>query len=113
MPIVADATITNVNPATSLGYTNYFYAQLEDNLIHGYNITWAAENTTIDAGSEFIVQGEPGLSGTHLSVSTLPNAGGGNNVIVFYQTVGNDITEYTRPLVAGQWSAVNIPIPNM
>jgi hypothetical protein len=81
-------------------------------MIHGYNISWNAENTTIDTSTEFIVQGEPGISGTHLSVSTIPNDGGGNSLIVFYQTVGNDITEYTRPLVAGQWSAVNIPIPN-
>lgn len=107
----APATIKNANPATSLGYTNYFYAQLDDDLLHGYNITWGAENTTIDAGSEFIVGSTPGISGTHFSVSAIPNPGGGNNIIVFYQAKGNDVTEYTRDLVAGQWSSVNIQIP--
>ena len=81
-------------------------------MIHGYNISWAAENTTTVDGSEFVVQGDPGISGTHLSVSAIPNSGGGNSIIVFYQTEGNDITEYTRDLIAGQWSSLDIPIPN-
>ena len=81
-------------------------------MIHGYNISWAAENSTIMGGSEFIVEGDPGISGTHLSVSAIPNSGGGNSIIVFYQIEGNDITEYTRDLVAGQWSSLGIPIPN-
>ena len=81
-------------------------------MLHGYNVTWSAENTTIQAGSDFIVGSTPGISGTHFSVSAIPNPGGGNNIIVFYQAVGNDVTEYTRDLVAGQWSSVNIQIPN-
>lgn len=109
---IAPISIKNANPSSSLGYTNYFYAQLEDNMIHGYNMTWAAENTTIQAGSEFVVGDTEGISGTHLSVSAIPNQGGGNNIIVFYQVEGNDVTEYTRDLDAGQWSSVNIPIPN-
>ena len=104
--------INNVNPATSLGYTNYFYAQMANNgMLQGQNITWAAENTSIVASDTFTVQGEPGLSGTHLSVSAIPNTSGGNNLVVFYQTNGSDISEYTRDLVAGQWSSVDIPIP--
>jgi len=58
----------------------------------------------------FTVQGEPGLPGTHLSVSAIPNNSGGNNVVVFYQTNGSDISEYTRDLYAGQWSAIDIPL---
>jgi hypothetical protein len=84
---------------------------LDDNLLHGYNITWGAENTSINAGSEFSVGSTPGISGTHFSVSAIPNPGGGNNIIVFYQAKGNDVTEYTRDLVAGQWSSVDIQIP--
>ncbi|TKA81928.1 hypothetical protein B0A55_01921 [Friedmanniomyces simplex] len=104
--------INNVNPATSLGYTNYFYAQMADNdMINGYNISWAAENTSIVDADSFTVQGEPGLSGTHLSVSAIPNTSGGNDLLVYYQTTGSDISEYTRDLVAGQWSSVDIPIP--
>ena len=102
-----------MDPATSLGYTNYFYAQIaDDSTIHGYNISWAAENTTIIPDSDFAVGVDPGIPGTHLSVSAIPNLGGGNTIIVFYQVVGNDVTEYTRDLIGGQWSTVDIPIPN-
>lgn len=104
--------INNVNPATSLGYTNYFYAQMADtDMIMGYNISWGAENTTFVTGDSFTVEGEPGLSGTHLSVSAIPNFSGGNDLVVFYQTNGSDISEYTRDLVAGQWTSSSIPIP--
>ena len=77
--------------------------------VNGYNISWAAENTTIQ--QPFTVQGELGLAGTHMSVTALPNTSGGNDILVFYQTNGTDISEYTRDLVAGQWSSVSIPIP--
>lgn len=80
----------------------------DDHMINGYNISWAAEHTSIVADSKFTVQGQPGIPGTHLSVSAIPNTGGGNSVIVFYQTEGNDITEYTRDLIAGQWAEVTI-----
>ncbi|KAI5362178.1 hypothetical protein Slin14017_G074150 [Septoria linicola] len=103
--------INNIHPATSLGYTNYFYAQDEASLLFkGYNISWAAENTTILREDTFTVQGEPGLPGSHLSVSAIPNVSGGSDVVVFYQTNGSDISEYTRDLVAGPWAAVGIPL---
>ncbi|KAK5127916.1 hypothetical protein LTR85_005033 [Meristemomyces frigidus] len=106
--------VNNVNPATSLGYTNYFYAQMADtNMINGFNISWAAENTTIMTadGDTFTVDGEPGIPGTHLSVSALPQQSGGDIIVAFYQTTGSDITEYTRDLVAGQWTSSAIAIP--
>lgn len=109
--VKSSIAINNVNSATSLGYTNYFYAQMADNdMISGYNISWAAENTSF-VGESFTVDGKPGLSGTHMSVSAIPNNSGGNDLVVFYQTEGDDISEYTRDLVAGQWSSVDIPIP--
>ena len=80
-------------------------------MIHGYGIDWAAEKTRIESNSSFVVQGEPGISGTHLSVTKISNAGGGHSILVFYQVDGNDITEYTRDLIAGQWSTVDIVIP--
>jgi hypothetical protein len=102
-----------VNPATSLGYTNYFYAQMANNEINGYNISWDAENTSFIDKDMFTVGGDPGLSGTHLSVTALPNQSGGDDINVFYQTVGDDVTEYTRDLKVGQWSGVNIRIPDV
>ncbi|KAK5743144.1 hypothetical protein LTR17_002905 [Elasticomyces elasticus] len=104
--------INNVNPATSLGYTNFFYAQMaDDNMVNGYNISWAAENTSIVVADSFTVQGEPGISGTHLSVSALPNSSGGSDLVVFMQTNGSDVSVFTRDLVAGQWTGSSLPIP--
>lgn len=108
----ASISIPNVNPSTSLGYTNYFYAQMADtNKINGYNISWDAENTSFVDQDMFTVGGAAGLPGTHLSVTALPNQSGGDDINVFYQTVGDDVTEYTRDLEVGQWSEVNIDIP--
>lgn len=108
--------IKNVNPSTSLGYTNYFYAQMADtNMINGYNVSWAAENTTIldGDGDTFTVASDPGLPGTHLSVTALPDQSGGNTILVFYQTNGSDITEYTRDFLGGQWTGAALEIPSI
>ena len=110
----ASISIPNVNPSTSLGYTSYFYAQMADtNQINGYNISWDAENTSFVDKDMFTVGGDPGLPGTHLSVTALPNQSGGDDINVFYQTVGDDVTEYTRDLKVGQWAGVDIDIPDM
>ena len=102
--------INDANPATSLGFTNYFYWQDgATNMIMGYNISFAAEKTSF-AGEPFTVDSVPGISGTHLSVSALPDAGGGNTLTVFFQTEGSDVTEYTRDWIAGQWTSTDIPI---
>ncbi|KAJ9630684.1 hypothetical protein H2203_001207 [Taxawa tesnikishii (nom. ined.)] len=111
----ASVTIPNVHPSTSLGYTNYFYIQEgSTNLVKGYNISWNAEKTSIVSQDTFTVGagGNPGLPGTHLSVSALPDTSGGNSVVVFYQTVGNDITEFVRDLEGGQWTTAKLPIPD-
>lgn len=80
-------------------------------MMHGYNITWDAENTAFAPNNEFTVQGNPGIPGTALSVTAVPDADGGNSILVFYQTVGDDVTEFTRDLVQGQWTSASIAIP--
>jgi hypothetical protein len=85
---------------------------MDSNEIMGYNISWDAENTTIVSKDTFTIGGDAGLPGTHLSVTALPNQSGGDDINVFYQTVGDDVTEYTRDLEVGQWSKVNILIPD-
>ena len=82
----------------------------DTHMINGYNISWAAENTTIVQADTFAVSGAPGVPGTHLSVSAIPDSSGGDQLLVFYQTEGNDITEYTRDLIAGQWTGLQVPI---
>lgn len=101
-------TIPNVMPNTSLGYTNYFYAQNADATIGGHDITFAAENTKL--GDSFAIP-QKALPGTHFSVTVVPNKSGGYNLMVFNQQNGTDITENTRDLSGGQWSYLNLPIP--
>ena len=110
--LLASIAINNVHPSTSLGYTNYMYAQdAATGLIKGYNISWASENTKIVTADKFVVGNTPGLPGTHMSVTALPSDSGGNNLFVFYQTIGNDITEATRDIVSGQWTSSTLSIP--
>lgn len=104
--------INDLHPSSSLGYTNYLYAQQADEMIHGWNVTFAAENTSFVQGDDFIVEGDPGVPGTHLSVTSLPNESGGYNIQTYYQTKGDDITFYTRDLLGGEWSGSTVPIPD-
>jgi len=102
-------TIPNVMPNTSLGYTNYFYAQNADRTIGGHNISYAAENTKLTSESFTIPQ--QGLPGTHFSVTAVPNGSGGDSLLVFNQQNGSDITENARDLSNGQWTYADLPVP--
>ena len=95
-----------------MGYTNYLYTQNPDLSISGFNVTWAAENTSIPSSDTFTVNGAKGLAGTHLSVTALPDSSGGNSLLAFYQTNGTDIMEFVRDLEVGQWTSTSVPIPN-
>jgi hypothetical protein len=103
--------INDLHPSSSLGYTSYLYAQLADETIHGYNISFDAENTAIVPGDSFQIQGLPGVPGTHLSVTALSNPSGGASILAFYQTHGDDITGYSRDKYAGQWTGNVVTIP--
>jgi hypothetical protein len=80
--------------------------------ISGYNISWAAENTSIVASDSFTINGAKGIPGTHLSVTALPDESGGDSLLAFYQINGNDVTEFVRDFDKGQWTSSSIPIPN-
>lgn len=105
-------TIPNTYLNTSLGYTNYLYAQMADLTISGYNVSWAAENTSIVTSDSFTINGAKGLPGTHLSVTALPDESGGNSLLAFYQIEGNDVTEFVRDFDKGQWTSSSIAIPD-
>ena len=94
-------SIPGVHPSTSIGYTNYLYAQMNaTNEIVGYNITWAAEKSSLQDHFGFVRN--PGIPGTHLSVTALHEDSGGDSLLVFYQVAGDDITQFNRDLVGGQ-----------
>ena len=113
--------IPDVYPATSLGYTTYFYAQSADRSIRGYNVSFSAENTTIVPEDTFTVRSpaQPvyALGGTHLTVTSVATKDTGgfiayDSLYVFFQTTGDDITAATRPIQGEEWSIAPLVIPN-
>jgi hypothetical protein len=117
----SSAAIPDVYPASSLGYTTYFYAQSADRSIRGYNVSFAAENTTFVPDDTFTVrsptQPVQALGGTHMSVtSVLSKDTEGfikyDSLYVFFQTAGNDITAATRRILGGEWTLDSLAIPD-
>jgi len=106
-----------------MGFTNYLVCQLEDYTIHGYNLTWQAENTTFasvfggESGQydEFTIttggQDVLGLPGTHLSITALSRAGSAY-LTIFFQTEGSDISLYDRQDISagGIWTSATAPV---
>ena len=115
--MIASVSIAGVHPSSSLGYTNYLVLQYGDETIRGYNISWAAENTTIapakDGGpgfDEWIVPNVVGLPGTHMSVTALADESGGSHLTVFFQTNGTDITQFVRDDTGGAFTSNEMPV---
>lgn len=112
--------IRGANPITSLGFTTYFYAQMADRSIKGYNVTYQAENTTYLPEETFTITDPAGpalgLGGTHLTVTAYAEKEGNrtlwDSLYVFYQTAGDDITAFTRPLAGGEWTKGTLTIPD-
>ena len=112
--LAPNASIEHVYPSTSLGYTTYFYAQLEDTQIKGYNISFNSEHTQLL--NDITVSDTQGpvdvIGGTHMTCSAVGNPSGGASLYVFAQDAGDDISVYTRDLAGGQWSSGKLPIPD-
>lgn len=108
----ASCSIPDVQQNTSLGYTDYFFMQHADLDIGGYNVSWAAENTSLVTADTFTINGGKGMPGTHLTRTALPNNSGGASVYIFFQSNGSDVIEYQRDLSQGQWTTLEVPIPS-
>jgi hypothetical protein len=112
--------IKDAHPITSLGYTTYFYAQMADRSIKGYNVTFQSENTTFLEDETFTITDPAGpvlgLGGTHLTVTAFAEKQGEetlwDSLYVFYQTEGDDITAFTRGLNGGEWTKGTLNIPD-
>ena len=117
MAILGTAAIPDVHPSSSLGYTNYLACQFGDETVRGYNISWAAENTTIfpakDGGTgydEWTIPAAFGVPGTHMSITALPDQSGGAHLAVLFQTDGNDVTMFSRDDSGGVWTSSPAPV---
>ncbi|KAF2662779.1 hypothetical protein K491DRAFT_584621 [Lophiostoma macrostomum CBS 122681] len=113
--------IDGVYPATSMGYTTFFYTQMADKSIKGYNISYESENTHVVDENTFTITnpGGPayGLGGTHMTCTAYAMTDDKGNtkwdsLYVFYQTAGDDITAFTRNIDGGQWSSGALTIPD-
>lgn len=109
----SSVAIPDLGGAANLAYTNSMYGQsASDHMIRGYNITWAAENTTLVPDGDFVVGEEPGVPGTRLAVTELPDPDGiHNDLVIYFQTNGSDITEFRRDSHGGSWTKAALPIP--
>ncbi|KAH8732188.1 hypothetical protein GQ44DRAFT_766340 [Phaeosphaeriaceae sp. PMI808] len=116
----SSGAIRGVHPSTSLGFTTYFYTQMADRSIKGYNITYQAENTTYNPDQSFTITDPAGpslgIGGTHMTVTSYTEKDGNtttwDSLYVFYQTAGDDITAFTRPLRGGEWTRGSLAIPD-
>ncbi|KAF2650858.1 hypothetical protein K491DRAFT_720389 [Lophiostoma macrostomum CBS 122681] len=108
--------INDVYASTSLGFTQYLYAQMKDGTIMGHQIDFEAENTTSVEENVFSVGGAQGpvlgIKGTHMSVTAVDDQSGGTSLYVFYQTRGDDLSVFIRDIKGGQWTQGELPIPD-
>lgn len=113
--IATSFAVPNVHPATSLAYTIYLYTQMDDLSMKGFNVSFAAENTTSFPSHKTTVGHEDGpyrgIPGTRFSASAMPNPADGDDLLMFYQTQGDDISVFTRDLEGKYWTRDKLPIP--
>lgn len=121
--------ITNIHPSSSLGYTDFMIYQTVDDLIHGVNITWAAEDTAIAPAKESTSSAEEsnsdsqdqwalepkdtGLGGTHMAITGSQPISGGRQELLFYQSEGNDLKLGKRDAAGGDFAFISVNLENL
>ena len=95
-----------------LSFHGNLYARMaETGVVQGWNISFAAENTSIEPSFLSTVSGPSSIPGTHLDVWSYPSGGRADEVIVLYQTQGDDITFSSGSVSSGQWNRTTARIP--
>lgn len=109
----ASITVPNVDPTAGLAFRGDLYAKMADTGdIRGWNVSFAAENSSIVPSVLSTPDGIPGTPGTSLEVYTNPPTGPVENIAVFYSTDDDDITQYYGTMATGQWNKTMLPIPD-
>lgn len=78
-------------------------------------MTWSGENTAREYDRSFSLEGgADSVGGTRLTTYSRSNGTGGNDVFIFNQMHGDDLTELKRGLedLNGTWSENNIATRN-
>lgn len=81
----------------------------------GWNVTFDAENTSISGSSLSQVSGEVGTANSSLVCWSVPpdvSSDGKYEVLVLYQTEGDDITEFSGDDTSGEWTETRLPVPD-
>lgn len=81
----------------------------------GWNITFDAENTAISGSSLSQVSGQSSMADSSLASWSIPpevSSDGEYEVLVFYQTEGDDITVFSGDVQSGDWESTRLPIPD-
>lgn len=117
--------IPNIHPSSSLGYTDFMIYQTADSIVHGVNITWAAENTVIapakqatsssvessnsNSLDQWALQAQDtGLGGTHMAITGSQPISGGRQELLFYQAEGDDLRVGKRDAAGGDFAFLNV-----
>lgn len=90
------------------------FSQSEDYSFRGYNISFHAENSTItsSATAEQASEQPSGIPGSHMVITVLAEQ---NNLLLWYQTEGDDITMASGDPGQGlstTWNFTRVPIPD-
>ena len=102
-----------VDPTTGLNFHGNLYGKPADSdQIHGWNITFDAENSVLGSTLLSAVEGDTPLANTQLYSFTTPATGVARQGLIFYQTEGDDISLFTGDVTTGNWTSVQIPIPD-
>ena len=77
--------------------------------MHNWNVSFAAENSTIVPGTPAEIPSRLSINGTHIAALSRHYTDG--EVLLMYQELNGSITAYSETLPGGEWIATIIPIP--
>lgn len=83
----------------------------ETNRLQAYNISWDGNVTDIVLNDTFSLP-QTAVPGSHFAFTALPTSDGGDEMVAFFQSEGNDITELTRDYDGGQWHENDMRFPD-
>ena len=111
--VLASTQFPAVDPNTGLSFHGDLYGKvLGSGRIQGWNVTFDAENTGITSSTLSTVDGDLPTGDSRLFAITVPPTGPPEEVFVFYQTQGDDITMYSGNVTSGKWTTTVLPIPD-
>jgi hypothetical protein len=116
----ASISIPNIDPTAGVNFNaGYLFARVEgSDSVDAWNITFAAENSTLQSTSPSQVAGPVAMADTRVEVAARRTTTSGsffqdepNKYWVFYHTEADGITMSVGDVATGTWESVPLPIP--